>query len=93
MSVEKYLKIVEDEVSLKILDLCKIPRTTQELIEKVYEFLASKYPNLYDRTKVPQIVASRLGKLEDADALTYTNDEKWKTSITAANILKKYFAL
>jgi len=91
--VEKFLQIVNDEISMGILNFCKIPRTTQEIIDEIFVRLHNQAPTLYnEKSRVTPTVAKRLGSLEEIDALQYM-DGKWKTTTYAINTLSKYFAL
>jgi hypothetical protein len=91
MSSEIYQAIVKDETSRRILDICKTPRSSQEVKTDVFRYKRSEYPGSYDAiSDVESLVGVRLGKLETLGALTF-KDGKWQTTQTAIAILDKYF--
>jgi hypothetical protein len=91
--MKKFVEIVDDEVSMEILRICKEPRTTEEIINLSFESLNRKFPAYYGKKSgIPRIIAPRLSKLEDADALRFSNN-KWQTTSFAISTLSKYFAI
>ncbi len=92
-SLNRYLNAIQDEVSIKIINFAKTPRTTDEIIVEIWQFLRNRYPNLYDeRMKAGSAVAVKLGTLERIGAIAYS-DGKWQTTKQFLEILSKYFGI
>jgi hypothetical protein len=93
MSLEQYNAILHDETSIRILNFCKIPKTTDEINNEIWNYLHKQYPAMYmEKSSVDRIVAPRLSNLEDIGALQYS-EGKWKSTQDATDILSKYFGI
>ena len=93
MNVGGYIALIKDESSLQILNLCRQPKTTDEIINELWVKLKFQYPSLYDlKSKVTQVVAPRLNSLEILGALEYA-EGSWLISDEAINYLSKYCGL
>jgi hypothetical protein len=91
MSLEQYIVILHDETSTRILNFCKIPRTTEEIDNEIWDYSQNRHPALYkEKSDIVRIVATRLGNLEDLEFVQYDHG-KWQTTNTAIDTLSKYF--
>ena len=91
--IQGYINVIQDEISIKIINFAKEPKTTEEIINEIWRFLRAKYPALYDdKLRVSSVVASKLGILEKINAISYT-DGHWQTTKAFTDILVKYFGM
>lgn len=90
---EIYHRMLSDDELRSVLQFCVTPKSTQEIIEYVFEGKQSRCPSSYHRIgEVQRLVASTLSELEQREAIVYCND-KWKTTEGALSVLKKYFGV
>jgi hypothetical protein len=88
-----YVAIVNDDDSRKILGFCNVPKSTEEIIDYVFNYKHAMYAGSYKRSDdVVTLVGTRLAQLEALEGLTYENS-KWKITTTARDVLQKYFGI
>jgi hypothetical protein len=89
----KYISVLQDEVSVKIVNFTRTPKTTDEIITQIWDYLRNRYSSIYnERLKASTVIAAKLGNLEALGAIEYT-EGKWETTPEFIEILAKYFGL
>jgi hypothetical protein len=88
-----YAALVQNEDTRRILEMCKTPKTTEEIKKAVFNYKRYKYSGSYkELNDVETLVGQTLAVLELVKAITF-QDSKWKTTELALSVLAKYFGI
>jgi hypothetical protein len=86
-----YEELVNNETSRRILNLCKEPKTTDEIKKNIFFHKSNRFPSQYKQLNdVATIVGKNLNNLENVKAIEF-KDGKWQTTEDGLRVLAKYF--
>lgn len=80
--------VVTDDIGREIVKFCKDSHTSSEIIDSILRKHSSE-----SRTRVwwERVVSDTLRRLENAKAIAFTEEGKWKITNEGKNVLEKFF--